>query len=52
MALPRALDPAGVIAETNGRLRDVYFDYDQSELRGEALSAVENTGKGKGRDCD
>src|SRR5262249_32065767 len=36
---------AGVIAETNGRLRDVYFDYDQSELRGEALSAVEENAK-------
>src|SRR5262249_28377276 len=39
------LDPAGVIAETNGRLLDVYFDYDQSELRGEALSAVEENAK-------
>jgi outer membrane protein OmpA-like peptidoglycan-associated protein len=39
------LDPARVIAETNGRLRDVYFDYDRSELRGEALSAVQEDAK-------
>jgi peptidoglycan-associated lipoprotein len=30
-----------VITETNGRLLDVYFDYDRDELTSEALSAVQ-----------
>src|SRR5437773_3405493 len=38
-------DPAPLIAETNGRLLDVYFDYDRSELRSEALSTVQENAK-------
>jgi ribosomal protein S27AE len=33
-------DRAGRIIVTNGRLVDIYFDYDRSELRSDALSAL------------
>lgn len=33
-------DPARLIAETNGRLLDIYFDYDRAELKDDALPAL------------
>jgi peptidoglycan-associated lipoprotein len=39
---PGPRDPTTVIIETNGQLRDAFFDYDRSAVRPDAVAALEH----------